>query len=95
MRGMRRRDRAPRAGGCLVGVRGRYRRRMRQPLVLGALWGAAAAVALLVAWQTKAGPTVLHLVGRHGVHLGDVAALNVCAMWAVHGTIGWLRRQEP
>ena len=66
---------------------------MRQVVVLGAMWGGALAVALLVAWQTKAGPTVLHLVGRHGVHLGDIAALDVGAMWAVHGTIGWLRRQ--
>ncbi len=66
---------------------------MRQVVVLGVMWGGALAVALLVAWQTKAGPTVVHLVGRHGVHLGDVAALDVSAMWAVHGTIGWLRRQ--
>lgn len=66
---------------------------MRRAGELWALWGTALAVALLIAWQTKAGPIVLRVTDRHGVHLGDIAALDVCAMWAVHGTIGWLRRQ--
>lgn len=66
---------------------------MRQAVVLGAIWGGALLVALLVSWQTKAGPIVVSVTDRHGVHLGDIAAFDVSAMWAVHGTIGWARRQ--
>jgi hypothetical protein len=67
---------------------------VRQLARIAAIWGAALAAALLIAWQTRVGPIVLRVTDRHGVHLGDVAAFEVCAMWALHGTIGPFRARR-
>jgi hypothetical protein len=43
--------------------------------VLLAVWGAAMA-GVLLSWRiTKAGPVLLLVTARHGVHAGDIAAL--------------------
>lgn len=46
-------------------------------LLCAAVWLLVNAAALLVAAQTKFGPTVLAVSPRHGVHLGDVVAVVV------------------
>jgi hypothetical protein len=54
--------------------------------VVAGAWGVAIGVALLLAWQTKVGPVLVPVSDRHGLHLGDVAAALVCAVWAGHVT---------
>lgn len=56
---------------------------MRRLALLIVVWSTAVAVALLLSWQTKVGPTVLVVTERHGVHLGDVVAFvgtGACAL---------------
>lgn len=53
----------------------------RLTLVLLA-WAGAVVVSLVVASQTRVGPTVVTLASDHGVHLGDVVAAAVCFLVA-------------
>lgn len=54
----------------------------RIPIVLG-IWLVAAVTVLGVARMTAVGPVVLTLSNRHGVHLGDLAALALVVVAAV------------
>jgi hypothetical protein len=75
---------------------------MRKVATVGAIaavWALAAAAALWIAAETAVGPVVF-VVSRseaHGVHLGDLAGVAVCAAWALHATVVVLRwgRRPP
>lgn len=59
---------------------------------LGAIvvtWVVAAFVTLGVAAETRIGPVIMTLSPRHGVHLGDLATMLVCAAVALVVT-AWL-----
>lgn len=62
--------------------------------VVGAVWAVAVAVVLLVATDTKAGPVVLTLSPRHGIHVGDLLALVVCSAVALGVTAAVVRRSR-
>jgi hypothetical protein len=49
-----------------------------QVALVVATWVVAAAAVLAVAAETRVGPIVLTVTGRHGVHAGDVVAGVLC-----------------
>ncbi len=65
----------------------------RTVLEVVAVWSIATAIVLVFAAETRVGPSI-HLYGRHGVHVGDVAALIVLWSIAALSTVRRLRRSD-
>lgn len=57
------------------------------------VWVSAVAVVLAIAADTKIGPILFTLSGRHGVHFGDALVLVAALLVAVCLT-GWLLRRR-
>jgi hypothetical protein len=79
-----------------VGLAGAARTERRSRLVvLVGIWGAATVAALVVARITKAGPTLVNVSARHGLHAGDAIAVGVALLVAGLATAWLLRRGRP
>ena len=56
------------------------------------MWAIATIVGLWIAAETKVGPVLVKVTGKHGLHLGDLAGFLVCWQWAAVVTVATGRR---